>query len=190
MSEYKGFSEQVEISTIEQAMAGNANALEALYRAYAKPCYQLAMRLTSNPQASQDIVHEVFVKIIRKVSQYQHKGNFAGWVRQIAANESIDYLKRNKRIEDEYSYDEIGTTADDLFENAWWDAVKDLNTLTASLNDTARAVLFLHELEGFSHKEIAELFKRSESFSKQTLARTIAQLKQMSAIKEHSHASF
>jgi len=188
MSEYKGFGQQIDQSLIAKAQTGDVIAMETIYKHYAKPCYLLAMRITANPTASQDIVHEVFVKVIRKVSQFKANGNFAGWVRQIAVNESIDFIKRNTRIHEQVEFkDEIETTG--YFESQWWDTIKDLDKLTSRLSDNARAVLFLHELEGFSHKEIAALFGKTESFSKQSLSRALNQLKNMSAIKEISNAS-
>jgi RNA polymerase sigma factor (sigma-70 family) len=188
MSEYKGFGQQIEISLIAKAQAGDVSSMEAIYKAYAKPCYLLAIRITSNPSASQDIVHEVFLKVIKKITQFKASGNFAGWIRQITANESIDYLKRNSRIQEQSELDET-LEASSQFETQWWDTIKDLDKLTSKLSDSARAVLFLHELEGFSHKEIAALFGKTESFSKQSLSRAFSQLKNMNAIKEVSDAS-
>ena len=188
MSEYKGFGQQIDLALISKAQTGDLAAMEIIYRTYAKPCFQLAVRLTANPTASQDIVHEVFLKVIRKISQYKAEGNFAGWLRKITANESIDFLKRNSRFNDELELnDELESS--NHFETEWWDTIKDLDKLTAKLSDSARAVLFLHELEGLNHKEIAALFGKSESFSKQSLSRAISQLKNMSAIKEITNAS-
>ncbi len=188
MSEYKGFGQQIDTSLIAKAQAGDGSAMEAIYKTYAKPCYLLAIRLTSNPTASQDIVHEIFLKVIRKIAQFKSSGNFAGWVRQIAVNESIDFLKKHSRIQDQVELnDELESS--EYFESQWWDTIKDLDKLTSRLSDSARAVLFLHELEGFSHKEIAALFGKSESFSKQSLSRAFNQLKNMSAIKEITNAS-
>ena len=188
MSEYKGFGQQIDTSLIAKAQAGDGSAMEAIYKTYAKPCYLLAIRLTSNATASQDIVHEVFLKVIRKIAQFKSSGNFAGWVRQIAVNESIDFLKRNSRMHDLVELDE-NLQSSESFDSRWWDTIKDLEKLTAKLSDNARAVLFLHELEGFSHKEIAAFYGKSESFSKQSLSRAISQLKNMSAIKEVTNAS-
>ncbi len=188
MSEYKGFGQQIDQSLITKAQAGEVMAMETIYTTYAKPCYLLAMRITTNQVASQDIVHEVFIKVIRKIAQFNASGNFAGWIRQIAANESIDFLKRNSRIQEQLELNEE-IESNGHFESQWWDTIKDLDKLTAKLSDNARAVLFLHELEGFSHKEIAALFGKSESFSKQSLSRAFTQLKNMSAIKEISNAS-
>ncbi len=188
MSEFKGFGQKIDRKIIIKAQAGESAAIEAIYNTYAKACYLLALRVTANPQSAQDIVHEVFLKVLKKINQYKAEGNFAGWLRQIAANESINYLKRHSKLSLDVELDgEIESY--DRFETQWWDTVKDLQKLTSKLTDTCRTVLFLHELEGFSHKEIASMFGKSESFSKQSLSRAISQLKNMSAIKEISNAS-
>jgi len=162
--------------------------MESIYRMYSAPCFHLAYRITNNQVAAQDIVHEFFIKVISKIDKYKGTGPFAGWIRQIAVNESVDYLRKNSKLQNCLEVaDNLPSTG--LFESRWWDACKDLVKLTARLSDDARAVLFLHELEGYSHKEIGRLFGKSESFSKQSLSRALNQLKNMNATKEIKNAS-
>nr|WP_136252260.1 sigma-70 family RNA polymerase sigma factor [Ningiella ruwaisensis] len=189
MSEYKGFGQAIDASVITKAQNGERAAMEVIYLSYSKPCYQMAMRLTANPQASQDIVHEVFLKVLKKIKQFELLGSFSGWVRKIALNEAVDYIKRNSRSNAETeTVDELISTHH-YFEHQWWESIRDLEKLTAKLSPNARAVLFLHEVEGLTHSEIAHLFDKSERFSKQMLFRALAQLKAMSAIKELKNAS-
>jgi RNA polymerase sigma-70 factor (ECF subfamily) len=89
MTEYSGFAKQLPKATIEDAQSDDRAAMEAIYRQYANPCFSLANRITGNKESAQDIVHVVFVKVIKNISTYDHSGSFAGWLRQIAVNESI-----------------------------------------------------------------------------------------------------
>lgn len=188
MSEYSGFGQNIAKSLITDAQSGDVAAMEAIYRTFCDPCFRLAYRMTNNKYLAQDVVHEVFIKVMKKIGKYQASGSFAGWIRQIAVNESIDFLKLNAKQQTHVELDDT-IHSKGLFENSWWDACKDLGKLTARLSDDARAVLFLHELEGYSHKEIGQLFGKSESFSKQSLSRAFTQLKNMNAIKEIKNAS-
>jgi RNA polymerase sigma-70 factor (ECF subfamily) len=190
MTEYSGFAKQLPNAIIEDAQTGGRVAMEAIYRQYANPCFSLANRITGNKEAAQDIVHIVFVKVMKNIGKFDHCGSFAGWFRQIAVNESIAYLKSHHKYIDDTEFEEDlvmyeqHLNANSQFETRWWEACKDLSTLTQKLSEQARAVLILHEIEGYSHQEIAALFGKSESFSKQSLARTLQRLKRLSSIKE------
>jgi RNA polymerase sigma-70 factor (ECF subfamily) len=71
-----------------------------------------------------------------------------------------------------------------LFNYNWLESCRDIESLTCQLSNTNRAVLLLHEVEGYSHKEIAKLFDKSESFSKVALSRAYAALRQIVAKQE------
>jgi RNA polymerase sigma-70 factor (ECF subfamily) len=91
---------------------------------------------------------------------------------------------KDTEFEDDLILDNQYSDASSQFDTRWWEACKDLSTLTQKLSEQARAVLILHEIEGYSHQEIAMLFGKSESFSKQSLARTLQQLQKLNSIKE------
>ena len=189
MNEYTGFSQKTENTVIKMAQSGDRIAMEKIYNTYAKPCFCLANRIVANQALAQDIVHSVFVRVMKSIEGYSFKGSFAGWVRQIAVNESISQVRRQTQHSQnqhstfaEYDEETIVDT-ESRFDTPWWEACHDLSQLTERLSPEARAVLFLHELEGYSHKEIAALFNKSESFSKQSLARTLRYLKKINEVK-------
>lgn len=193
MNEYTGFSQHIAQTTIELAQSGDSNAMEAIYTLYANPCFSLAMRITANQEVAKDIVHNVFVKVMKSIHTFQYSGSFAGWIRQIAVNESIGVLQKNAKYMDdieledsayENATDALEAAHNSRFNSRWWETCNDLHKLTQKLPAQARAVLFLHEIEGYSHKEIASLFGKSESFSKQSLARTMQVLQRIYTIKE------
>ena len=188
MNEYSGFAQKIAQSIISDAQTGDLNAMETIYRTYGEACNKLAFRITGSQQACEDIVHEVFIKIMNRINKYSNSGTFSGWIRTIAVNESINYIKKNSKHLDLLELED-NLRSNDLFENKWWDACSDLSKLTKRLSDDARAVLYLHEIEGYSHKEIGKLFNKTESFSKQSLSRALTQLKNMNAIKEVKNAS-
>jgi RNA polymerase sigma-70 factor (ECF subfamily) len=190
MTEYSGFAKQLPKKTIENAQSGDRAAMEEIYLQYGNPCFCLANRIIANKEAAQDIVHIVFVKVMNNIQKFDNSGSFSGWLRKIAVNESIGHLRSHNKnmkdteFEDDLILDNQYSDASSQFDTRWWEACKDLSTLTQKLSEQARAVLILHEIEGYSHQEIAMLFGKSESFSKQSLARTLQQLQKLNSIKE------
>jgi RNA polymerase sigma factor (sigma-70 family) len=195
MNEYSGFSQHTPKIAIELAQSGDRKAMHDIYIMYASPCFCLAKRLLGDQTAAQDVVHSIFVKVMNNITSFSHSGSFAGWLRQISVNESIAYIKGNSQFVEnrEYESHSSGDEQNGLLKSRygirWWETCKDLEKLTQRLSGDARAVLFLHELEGYSHKDIAALFGKSESFSKQTLYRAFKQLRAMNAVKELNNAS-
>jgi RNA polymerase sigma-70 factor (ECF subfamily) len=184
MNEYSGFSQKIQNKVILSAQNGDRVAMEKIYQTYAQPCFQLANRIVANQVLAQDIVHSVFVKVLKSISGFNFTGPFAGWLRQITINESISHVKKQAKHETDTEFEEESNLgADSRYDTAWWESCHDLSHLTEQLSPEARAVLFLHELEGYSHKEIATLFNKSESYSKQSLARTFRYLKKMNEVK-------
>jgi len=179
MIEKKGFHQDLPKEVITQAQSGSPIALQSIYQTYGEACYNLAVRICGNKYLSQDIVQESFITIINKISQFNHSGSFAGWVRRITANETINRIRAETKL---YLVDDFKTESlesNDLFGIEWLNANLDLNILLNQLSTTQRAVLILHELDGFTHKEIAKMFDNSESFSKTTLSRAYSHLKEL-----------
>lgn len=176
MSEYSAFAKQIAPSVVVLAQQGNHKALESIYVQYAPACYLLAKRILANEEAAKDVVHNVFIKVIGNIQNLDSSASFNGWLRKIAVNESLQTLKNNDKNRDEDDMqilNEQSAMQPSFFDSKWWETCKDLSSLSQALTPQARTVLFLHQIEGYSHKEIAALFGKSESFSKQSLARSL-----------------
>jgi RNA polymerase sigma-70 factor (ECF subfamily) len=137
---------------------------------------------------AQDIVQNSFITIMKAVTNFRGDGSFAGWIRRIVANETINKIRQQRRLQlvsDEHLPE---FESNNLFDGNWLDSCRDLEYLLTRLKSEARAVLLLHEIEGYNHREIAEMFGKSESFSKVTLSRAYSQLKQVAKQQEATHA--
>ena len=183
-----GFQQQISKELICQAQTGDMLAFEQIYNTYANACFQLAFRISGNRTLAQDVVQEVFIKVINKIVDYRNEGNFAGWLRRIAANETINRVKSESRLHLVGEDSAEIYPANDLFNHDWLSACRDLDGLLKHLSTTSRAVLLLHEVEGYNHKEIARLYQKSESFSKTTLSRAYASLKKIVSKQEQKNA--
>ena len=184
-----GFQQDLTPDIIKKAKQGDVSAFEQIYRTYSNACYSLAFRICGDGAMAQDVVQESFLKVMKRINSYRGDGRFSAWLKQIVAHETINRIRSNRRLylvgEDELLKNE----SKDLFDQNWIEACRDLEPLLARLSTTARAVLLLHEIEGYSHKEIAAFFGNSESFSKVTLSRAYAALRKLvSNQREHKNA--
>ena len=159
---------QIEATILSRAQRGDMQAHAGLYTVFAPMVYTLGCRMLVSPALAEDILQETFVEVIRKIDTYRGDSDFGFWVKRIAINKCLMQLRSgwtSKRID---SYDLEGVSAprvaDGLEEQV-------LETALNQLSDTARAVVWLHDVEGYTHKEIGRMMQRSASFSKSQLAR-------------------
>lgn len=167
---------------IERARRGDVAAWEAIYRAFEHPVFTLARRLVPERAAAEDLAQDVFVDVLTRLAQYEERGSFAGWVRTIAVNRCLSHLRspwqRGLRWLDRAAGVDVDAALERPDETLrdGGDAL-DLERALSRLPDTARAVVWLHDVEGYTHGEIGKLFDATPSFSKSQLARAHERLR-------------
>jgi RNA polymerase sigma-70 factor (ECF subfamily) len=167
-----GFGLELDALTLERARRGERAAFAALYDRYSRAAYTLALRLTGRADAAEDVVQEAFIKAMERIGSYRGEAPFGAWLKRLVANAAIDRLRLDRRWvdgDDAALEEPVAAMAEQRHEALG---------LLARLAPAARSVLVLHELEGYSHAEMAQLFGRSESWSKSLLSRAIARLRQ------------
>jgi RNA polymerase sigma-70 factor (ECF subfamily) len=160
---------------IARAKAGEMEALELLYRAFETPVYNLARRILRRPEEAEDVVQETFLEIMRSIGSYRGEGQLWAWVRRIASSKALMRIRR-ERVRAEEDFDETVTGS---ASPAGVPLQVDLERALEQLSDTARAVVWLHDVEGYTHEEIAEMTGKTVSFSKSQLARAHTRLRGM-----------
>jgi len=173
-----GFAQLVDATVLARAQRGDMQAFATLYARFGQPCYGLALRLTSNAAQAEDLVQEVFLKLIDSIRSYRGEAPFGAWLKRMTANAAIDQLRKNRRFAD--ADPEAMFANLDLGETSPAQRL-DAIALLQRLPPRARAVVVLHELEGYTHTEIAKLFGQSESYSKSILARGLQRLHAVAA---------
>ncbi len=160
---------------IQQAKAGDINALEHVYRAYEGTVYALARRICRSAEDAEDVLQETFLEVCRSMSGFRGSGagSLTAWIKRIAASKALMKIRRAKyRDTDELFEDSApATNAEDV------GLRMDLEGVLQRLSDKSRAVVWLHDVEGYTHKEIARLMGRTTSFSKSQLARAHERLR-------------
>lgn len=159
-------------AVLADARRGDPAALEKLYRAFERPVYGLARRICRTAEDAEDVVQETFFEVCRSLQRYRGDGSLWGWIRTIAASKALMRLRRNKyRDTDELDDQVVPSRREDA-------ALRmDLEAALERLGETSRAVVWLHDVEGYTHDEIAEMMGRTASFSKSQLARAHVKLR-------------
>ena len=157
---------------VRRARAGDAAAYEQLYRLHVSRVYALCARLCGDRDRGKELAQDAFVQAWHKLAHLAVDAAFPAWLYRIAVNVAITALRRNSR---QWSR-EIGV--DDLEEFEAGGARResvglriDLERAIARLPDRARAVLVLHDIEGYGHAEIASQMQITAGTSKAHLHR-------------------
>lgn len=172
----------VAVDAVSRARLGDTTAQAAIYRAYERPVRTLARRLVPGVSAAEDVAQDVFVDVLTKLDQYDGRGSFAGWVRSITVSRCLMYLRSPWRRGLGWVESLVTGDPDAGLEppapSCSGDAV-DLERALARLGETARAVVWLHDVEGYTHAEIGALLGGTASFSKSQLARAHIRLREL-----------
>lgn len=150
----------------------------ALYERFAPKMYGVCLRYTSDQEEAQDILQEGFIKVFKNLEKFRQEGSFEGWIRRIVINTAIEHFRRRKHLQPVTEKEEaaIETTEESALDRL---AEKDIIALVRQLSPGYRAVFNLYVIEGYGHKEIAEMLGISEGTSKSQLARAKAVLQRL-----------
>ncbi len=181
---------QIDQAIIKRAARGDARAHEIIYRAFATPVYSICLRFTRIPANAEDLVQETFIEIMRSIANFRGEAALGSWIRRIAVTKSLMFLRsawtaRSQALAE--GFDDI-TAGDNLSHgiSRHPDDAMDLDAALANLPDVSRTVVWLHDVEGYTHKEIAGFMGKTESFSKSQLSRAYQRLKPMLDITQES----
>ncbi len=176
---------QIDPGIVKRAARGDAKAHEIIYRAYSAPVYSVCLRFTRVPAQAEDLLQETFIEVIRSIANFRGEAPLGIWIRRVAVSKALMYLrsawhKRGQSLDDDW--EEVMTGSHVSHGNpAQPEQAIDLDSALGSLPAVSRTVVWLHDVEGYTHKEIAALLGKSESFSKSQLSRAYQKLRPMLA---------
>jgi RNA polymerase sigma factor (sigma-70 family) len=159
-------------------MEGDRRMQEELYRRFSPRMYAVCLRYASNAEEAEDILQEGFIKVFKKLSSFRSEGSFEGWVRRIFVNTAIEQFRRKKYLlpvtekEENTIEGKYFSVLDELAE-------KDILALVRELSPGYRTVFNMYVVEGYTHKEIADMLGISEGTSKSQLSRAKVILQDM-----------
>jgi RNA polymerase sigma factor (sigma-70 family) len=180
-----GFSDcNVDTAILARARRGDMKAHEILYRAYGTPVYTLAVRMLQNPAHADDVLQETSIEVIRKIDTVRDQRAFPGWVKRIAVNKCLGHLRSawHRLAAHSGGADDEGLEqrhGDEGRHSAALGSDMDAERALALLPATTRAVVWLYDVEGYTHQEIGEMMGRTTSFSKSQLSRAHQRLREL-----------
>jgi RNA polymerase sigma-70 factor (ECF subfamily) len=167
---------------ISDCQSGDRRAQKQLYEIFAGKMMGVCLRYCKDKETARDLLHDGFLKVFSHIGDFESKGSFEGWIRRIMINTALEYIRRQAdegyslNIEEAYSL----TNGDfGVLEKL---QAEELIKLIQHLPDTYRTVFNLFVVEGFSHREIAEMMSITESSSRVYLTRAKQLLQEMLAV--------
>ncbi len=156
---------------VAQAQAGDRRAFEALYREQVGRIYALCLRMTGNRAAAEELTQQAFVRAWEKLGSFRGESAFSSWLHRLAVNQVLsDKRSQGRRllrivpVEDPAALAQGGTRSSA-------GTVLDLEQAIALLPPRARTVFVLHDVQGYSHPEVAEAMGITVGTSKGQLHR-------------------
>jgi RNA polymerase sigma factor (sigma-70 family) len=164
----------------ERACAGEEGARQLIYAAVAPATFALIRRLIGNRSASEDVFQDTMMILFERLTEFRQEAPLGAWLRQIAISRCLMHLRspwRRVLLRLDDGGDGETTALARPMTAAVPPEILDVERALATLAPTARAVIWMYEVEGYSHAEIAAAFGRSVSFSKSQLARAHLKLR-------------
>lgn len=165
---------------IEGCRNNDLKCQEMLYKHFFGYALTIGTRYLGNYPDAIEVVDDSFIKVFEKIKTFDQKQNFKLWLRKIIINTAIDSLRKhqNKKVKErKINGSDILYKSKDETDSAL--RIKDILTLLKQLPYLHRTVFNLYEIEGFNHKEIAELLNIPESSSRTYLTRAKKELREL-----------
>jgi RNA polymerase sigma factor (sigma-70 family) len=164
-----------EADLIADCLAGKRNAQEALYKKYISKMLAICTRYLPDRTEAEDAMTNGFVRVFSQLESFKQAGSFEGWIRRIVVNEALAMLRKKSKMYLEPA-ENADYHTDYQIEEKHLEA-EELLAMVQKLPIGYRTVFNLYAIEGYSHKEIADLLGVTESTSKSQLNRARNMLK-------------
>jgi RNA polymerase sigma-70 factor (ECF subfamily) len=160
-----------EEAILQGCLQNNATSQRELYTRYSPKMLAVCYRFAHNREDAEDMLQEGFIKVFSQIHTFRNQGAFEGWIRRIVVHTCINHLKKNKRFNE--SVDIIHANSIQVREETVPSIVqaKQIVECIRLLPMGYRTVLNLYAIEGYTHKEIAEMLDIEESTSRSQYTR-------------------
>lgn len=155
---------------VKGCKAGNRTSQETLYKYFSSKMFGVCLRYSRNRFEAEDILQLSFIKVFQNINEYSGAGSFEGWVRRITVNTAIEMYRKNKVMNNSVDISVIDFDCRAVSSSQSLD-VKDMLRLIARLPENYRIIFNMFAIEGYSHREIAEHLKISETACRTQLHR-------------------
>ena len=165
---------------IQRAIDGDERAMRQLWSQHAPHIDAVVRRLVGNADDAVDIAQEVWIQIFRALPTYRGDSQFGTWAQRIAVNRTLNALRRTRRLAKiETDIEEDTASVEHGSERALLAA--SIEDAAARLSPGARTVFLMHDVEGYTHEEIATALGITAGGSKSQLFKARAKLRKLLA---------
>ena len=156
---------------IKRGREGDIQALEAIYKHFSRPLFNLAYRYTYNREIAEDLLQDIFLKIFSHLQDIRNEDTFVGWIYRIAINTCYSYLRGKKiQLQRTIPLSEVERTIEGKTHESSDEIVKkSLDNAIHKLPRKMKSIFLLHDVQGFKHKEISRMLGCSTGTSKSQL---------------------
>jgi RNA polymerase sigma factor (sigma-70 family) len=166
---------------IKSCISGETRAQKLLFDRYSRRMMGICLRYAQGREEAEDMLQDGWIKVFRNLNSFRFEGSAEGWIKRIMVNTCLDNLRKTKKMFNQVEIEavqeilpvETGTSSADILSE------KDLLKMIHQLSPGYRTVFNLFAIEGYSHKEIADMLSITESTSKSQYSRARVQLQKM-----------
>lgn len=168
MKLFTGNSEESRL--IKGCAKGKPQFQEALYNKYYRKMFGVCLRYAGDKQDAEDVLQEGFIKVFKSIRKYRSEGSLEGWIRRIMVNTALELHRKRSKM---YPVAELeaGYAADSGHDLVASMGEAEILEMIQALPDGYRTIFNMYAIEGYSHREIANMLDISEGTSKSQLAR-------------------
>ena len=167
-------TKEYDASLVERAQKGDLDAFDSLTIKYRQRLLSVIYNMTSNREDAADLTQEAFVKAFRSIGRFKGKSSFFTWLYRIGVNVTLSHLQKNKarrffsfenlseEVNQETAFEVLASRSKTERPTLLNELQEKLNEALQKLSNKHRTIVVLFEIEGLSHKQIAEIMKCSE----------------------------
>jgi len=167
---------------IEGCCQRHRSSQNALYRLYYPYAMSVCIRYTESNAEAISVVNDGFLKVFNNIKKFGTDRPFKPWFRRILINTAINHVKKQKKVKKEVAMDEARTVpySEDVLSQINY---RELIALVQSLSQSYRTVFNMYVIDGYKHREIAQILGISVSTSKSNLTRARVKLQELVSAK-------
>jgi RNA polymerase sigma-70 factor (ECF subfamily) len=172
---------ETDAAIVRRAIDGDERAMRMLWNQHSPHVDAIVRRLAGDPDLAQDVAQEVWIQIFRALPSWRGDSKFSTWLHRVAVNRSLNALRRTRRlatIETPIEEHSVLVAHDEAERSMLASTIEDA---ARQLAPGARTVFYLHDVEGYTHEEIATELGITAGGSKSQLFKARAKLRRLLA---------
>jgi RNA polymerase sigma-70 factor (ECF subfamily) len=170
---------------IDKIIEGDTQAQACCYQEFSSTIYTSIYNICRNSANASDLLQDTFIDAFVNIGQYNRNYAFIAWIKGIAFNNTLNFIKREKIAYRAVEYLKEVPTIESSF-NEVISQNNLLEYLLEKVSENERLILWLYIVEQYSHEEIANLVSQSPSYSKSIVSRCLQKLRNKSEVKQYA----